>query len=348
MLTATPTVELILGIVQAIGAVGTAIAAIVALLQLRHAVATYRSNLDRQAAARIRGVVEKLRTDVHKLFVLVNDDVPSLIGASAIAKEFESRLGPSPTAEMFWNRLENPAFLHSVVVEGWESADQVSQFRETVEEVQRTRDQLQTLPLLQHAAELLVIICRHSSSSFSLSRQTLRKSTLHNFFEPYMERSNVTDLVDRLNTYFVGQTHNFAGEKDSIVDTIEFLYQASEEVLALPDNELFRLTRKKSPGLSFFGITYEAALDMALTTIEQSVEEAADFLSESTYSNLLAEVEEIRNHATIEHAVAGAERLGAILKDEHRDELYLPSVSYSNPEMLPDGRATTEVHPLEE
>src|SRR6266516_600768 len=150
----------------------TAFGVVVATLTLLETVRRYLRDQFQQQAARTREELQAIVGDCGLFLRPLNQKFPYPIlhTATAITKEFCSRMGQSPEPEDVHRLLENKELLRSICVDGWISSEQILRMMDIVEKLERKASSrnLQGRLLLIREAPLLLAgivaeICSHES-----------------------------------------------------------------------------------------------------------------------------------------------------------------------------------------
>ena len=184
-----------MSITDVITAFGVAVAALTFLVTVRR----YLRDQFQQQAARTREELQAIIGDCGLFLHPLSQKYPYPIlhTATAITKEFCSRMGQSPEPEDVHRLLENKELLRSICVDGWISSEQILRMMDIVEKLERKASSrnLQGRLLLIREATLLLAgivaeICSHESFYTMLCQLKL-------------ESNCEEEVVDILNTITV-------------------------------------------------------------------------------------------------------------------------------------------------
>ena len=231
-----------MSITDVITAFGVAVAALTFLETVRR----YLRDQFQQQAARTREELQAIIGDCGLFLHPLNQQYPYPIlhTATAITKEFCSRMGQSPEPEDVHRLLENKDLLRSICVDGWISSEQILRMMEIVEKLERkvTSRNLQGRLLLIREATLLLAgivaeICSHESFYKMLSQLKL---------ESHCE----DDVADLLNTITIelqlGICKIFNEKyKSKIERSLYFIQKAASMFIDLTDQQLEHLSEKE-------------------------------------------------------------------------------------------------------
>ena len=221
----------------------TAFGVVVAALTLLETVRRYLRVQFEQQAARTREELQAIIGDCGLFLHPLNQKFPYPIlhTATAITKEFCSRMGQSPEPEDVHRLLNNKDLLRSICVDGWISSTQILRMMDIVEKLERkasSRNLQGRLLLIREAALLLAgivaEICSHESFYTMLCQLELE--------------SNCEDgVADILNTITVelqsGICKMFNDKyKGKIERSLYFIQTAANMFIDLTDQQLKHLS----------------------------------------------------------------------------------------------------------
>ena len=146
--------------IAAIGTLFTGIAVLIAVLTFVNALRQYRRDQLQQRAAQTREDLQAIIGDCNLFLHPLNQTYPYPIlhTATAITKEFCSRMGASPRREDVLALFSNKKLLLSICVEGWISSEEILHMMDIVEKVElkaSSRNLQGKLVLIREASFLL-------------------------------------------------------------------------------------------------------------------------------------------------------------------------------------------------
>ena len=237
-----------MSITDVITAFGVAVAALTFLETVRR----YLRDQFQQQAARTREELQAIIGDCGLFLHPLSQKYPYPIlhTATAITREFCSRMGQSPEPEDVHRLLENKELLRSICVDGWISSEQILRMMDIVEKLERKASSrnLQGRLLLIREATLLLAgivaeICSHESFYTMLCQLELE--------------SNCEDEVaDILNTITIelqlGICKIFKEKyKGKIERSLYFIQKAANMFIDLTDQQLKHLSETEEDHAHF-------------------------------------------------------------------------------------------------
>jgi hypothetical protein len=234
-------------LVTIIGNISQAVIMFVAALTLFLTVRQYRHDQLRKLAAQTREDLQAIVGDCHRFLHPLSQSYPHPIihAATAIAREFHSRIGKTPGREDALALLRNEDLLRSISLEGWIGSSQIHQMRNIVEAVERraSSQNLQgKLQLISEASFLLtgLVAKVYSPETFyELLRQVQLQSS---------EKDGVEDLLNTLTVELQRNTfqHFDARYKEVLKRSLYFILAAANVFSNLTDRQLMPLTRDRA------------------------------------------------------------------------------------------------------
>ena len=237
-----------MSITDVITAIGVVVAALTFLETLRR----YLRDRFQQQAAQTREELQAIIGDCGLFLRPLNQSYPYPIlhTATAITKEFCSRMGQSPKPEDVHRLLNNKELLRSICVDGWISSEQILRMMDIVENLERKASSrnLQGRLLLIREASLLLAgivaeICSHESFYRMLCQLEIE--------------SNCGDKVaDLLNTITIelqlGICKIFNEKyKGKIERSLYFIQKAASMFIGLTDQQLKNLSETEEEHAHF-------------------------------------------------------------------------------------------------
>jgi hypothetical protein len=221
----------------------TAIGVVVAALTFLETVRRYLRDQFQQQAARTREELQAIIGDCGLFLRPLNQKFPYPIlhTATAITKEFCSRMGQSPGPEDVHRLLKNKELLRSICVDGWISSTQILRMMDIVEKLERKASSrnLQGRLLLIREATLLLAgivaeICSHESFYAML-------------YQLELESNCEDEVADLLNTITVelqlGICKIFNDKyKNKIERSLYFIQKSASMFIGLTDQQLKHLS----------------------------------------------------------------------------------------------------------
>ncbi len=231
-----------MSILDVITAFGVAVAALTLLETVRR----YLRDQFQQQAARTREELQAIIGDCGLFLHPLNQSFPYPIlhTATAITKEFCSRMEKSPSPEDVHRLLNNKDLLRSICVDGWISSTQIMRMMDIVEKLERKASSrnLQGRLLLIREATLLLAgivaeICSHESFYTMLCQLELESNC----------EDGVADILNSITVELqLGICKIFNDKyKNKIVRSLYFIQTAASMFIGLTDRQLKHLSETK-------------------------------------------------------------------------------------------------------
>ncbi len=224
----------------------TAIGVVMATLALIHAMRSYQRDQLQQRAAQTREDLQAIIGGCNLFLHPLNQKhpYPILHTATAITKEFCSRMGAFPQREDVLALFSNKKLLLSICVEGWISSTQILHMMDIVEKVEQkaSSHNLQgKLVLIREASFLLAGLVAEICSPESFY-------TILCQLEPHSGEND--EVEDILNTITVGLQQGICKifndkYKDKIERSLYFIQTAANMFIGLEDQQLRHLAESQ-------------------------------------------------------------------------------------------------------
>lgn len=237
-----------MSITDVITATGVVVAALTFLETLRR----YLRDRFQQKAAQIREELQAIIGDCGLFLRPLNQHFPYPIlhTATAITKEFCSRMGQPPEPENVHRLLNNKELLRSICVDGWISSEQILRMMEIVEKLERKASSrnLQGRLLLIREASLLLAgivaeICSHESFYKMLCQLEIESKC----------EDGVADILNTITIELqLGICKIFNDKyKNKIERSLYFIQKAASLFIGLKDQQLNHLSETKEEHAHF-------------------------------------------------------------------------------------------------
>ena len=221
-------------ILTAVGSIGTAIAATIALVALINSVCMERSERQRQHTGAVRSDLSILVHDSRNLFRIMNEGSPLIVAVSRIHDELIERLGTSPTMDAATDHFADVQLRLSIVADGLESTSSMRIYS-LLNSFQRTsarfQGQLIVLAVIGDLTDDLVV-----GTVFSVSP----------FMEIFESISNTPQpsLNEIRSSVQAAYTNWYRDNMLAISENIDVFVQAlCAFVLSLSDDEIYSISR---------------------------------------------------------------------------------------------------------
>jgi hypothetical protein len=228
--------------ITAVGNIATALTFLIATLTLLWTWRQYHDDQLQQRAAQTRedlqAIIGKCNLFLHPLNQTY--PYPILHTATAITKEFYSRMGAPPRREEVPALFSNKKLLLSICVEGWISSEEILHMMTIVEEVElkaSSRNLQGKLVLIREASFLLAGLVAEVCSPESFYK-------ILSLLEPDSSRKD--EVQDILNTVTVDLQQDICKTfndkyKDKIERSLYFIQTAANVFIGLQDQQLRHL-----------------------------------------------------------------------------------------------------------
>ena len=228
--------------IAALGALFTGLVALFAVVTFIDAVKKYRRDQIQQRAAQTREDLQAIIGDCSLFLHPLNQKhpYPILHTATAITKEFCSRMAASPGREDVLALFRNKKLLLSICVEGWISSSQILHMMDIVEKVERKAS--------SHNLQGKLLLIREAS--FLLAGLVAEICSPESFYKILcqLEPHNVGDdeVEGILNTITIELQHRICktfndNYKEKIERSLYFIQTAATMFIDLNDRQLRRL-----------------------------------------------------------------------------------------------------------
>jgi hypothetical protein len=228
--------------IAALGAIATALTFLIAAITFWWTWRRYRGDQLQQRAAQTREDLQAIIGGCNLFLHPLNQKhpYPILHTATAITKEFCSRMGASPRREDVLALFSNKKLLLSICVEGWISSSQILHMMDIVEKVEykASSHNLQgKLVLIREASFLLAGLVAEVCSPESFY-------TILCQLEPHNSRKD--EVEDILNAITIELQHGVCktfndNYKDKIERSLYFIQTAANMFIGLEDRQLRHL-----------------------------------------------------------------------------------------------------------
>ncbi len=225
--------------IEAIGTLFTGIAVLIAVFTFINALQKYRRDQLQQRAAQTREDLQAIIGNCNLFLHPLNQNhpYPILHTATAITKEFCSRMGASPRREDVLALFSNKKLLLSICVEGWISSSQILHMMDIVEKVEHKAS--------SHNLQGKLVLIREASFLLAgLVAEVCSPETFYTILcqlEPHSSRED--EVEDILNTINVELLHGICKTfndkyKDKIERSLYFIQTAANMFIGLEDRQL--------------------------------------------------------------------------------------------------------------
>jgi hypothetical protein len=233
----------------------TSFGVVVAALTLLETVRRYLRDQFQQQVARTREELQAIIGDCGLFLHPLNQKFPYPIlhTATAITKEFCSRMEKSPRPEDVHRLLENKELLRSICVDGWISSTQILRMMDIVEKLERkasSRNLQGRLLLIREAALLLAgivaEICSHESFYKMLCQLKLESNC----------EDEVADILNTITVKLQLGICDIFNEKykDKIERSLYFIQKAASMFIDLTDQQLKGLSETREEHAHFIQV----------------------------------------------------------------------------------------------
>jgi hypothetical protein len=246
------TLMLSMSAAEKISAIGLVVAVITFFFTWRR----YRLDQRKQRAAQTRQDLQAIIGDCNRFLRPLSQEppYPVLHTATAIAKEFSSRVGESPCPEKVIALLSNEVLLRSICVEGWISSTQIIHIMDIVEKVEReasSQNMQGKLLLICDASHMLAGVVANicSPESFYKMLRELAPDEIRRELTP--QSSLEDEVVGILNTITIDLQQSICKKfckefKAPIEQNLYLIHIAARAFINLKDQELMRLAGRAS------------------------------------------------------------------------------------------------------
>jgi|GEM_PF-2069543 len=234
-------------------AIFTGLAAIATVAGFIYAWVQYLRDQRQQRAAQTREALQAIVEDCSQFLRPLSEQYPYPIlhTATAITKEFCSRMGKKPQGEDVQALLHNKELLLSICVEGWINSTQIFRMLGIVEELERKATS-------HYLRGKLLLMC---DASFLLAGLVAQICSPKSFYDMLidleLQKSPQDQVEDMLNSLTVKLQQRICKEfndhyKDIITLSLHFIQTAAGAFINLTDTDLLDLAKakEKHPQLS--------------------------------------------------------------------------------------------------
>src|SRR6266566_2053309 len=295
--------------IAAIGNIATALIFLVAAITFwwtwRH---DHREQLEQQAA-QTREELQTIVGDCNRFLRPLGQEspYPILHTATAITKEFCTRLGAFPQGEDVKALLDKEDLLLSICVEGWIGSSQVRHMVDLAEEVEHkaSSHNLQgKLLLICHAsfllAGLVAKVC--SPESFYAELRKVKPPSYPKAKVEYILNTITVDLQERICKRFDDKGTEGISDKEAIQRSLYFIQTAAGIFINLEDEEMMHLAKERWKFKPFYPdsdpimekIERASSLPQRFEQVIRLLDDFKGYLNPCDYVDLLNLIEPVR------------------------------------------------------
>jgi len=293
----------------AAGNIATALTFLIAVLTLGWTWWQYHRDQLQQRAAQTREELQTIAGDCNRFLRPLGQEspYPILHTATAITKEFCTRLGTSPQAEDVQTLLDNKKLLLSICVEGWIGLSQVRHMVDLAEEVEHkaSSHNLQgKLLLICHASFLLAGLVAKVCSPESFHKvlcEVKPPSSPKDKVEDILNTITV-DLQERICKHFDDKGKEDISDKEAIQRSLYFIQTVAGIFINLEDGDLMHLAKERWKFVPFYPgtapikekIEQASSLSKRFEQVMCLLDDLKRYLNQCDYTDLLNLIEPVR------------------------------------------------------
>ncbi len=293
----------------AAGNIATALTFLIAALTLWWTWWQYHRDQLQQRAAQAREELQTIAGDCNRFLRPLGQEspYPILHTATAITKEFCTRLGTSPQEEDVQSLLNNKRLLLSICVEGWIGSSQVRHMVDLAEEVEHkaSSHNLQgKLLLICHASFLLAgLVAKVCSpeSFYKVLCEVKPPSSPKDKVEDILNAITV-DLQEGICNRFDDKGKEGISDKEAIQRSLYFIQTAAGIFINLEDGDLMHLAKERWKFVPFYPgpapimerIEQASSLPERFEQVMCLLDDLKRYLHPCDYTDLLNLIEPVR------------------------------------------------------